>query len=222
METRRVRLVKKGAEAELWFGYWLGLPSIFKVRREKPYRPAELDRWVRVRRTVTEARLLHEAYLAGLAVPSLYHVDLDKTMIVMEYVEGPTAKELVEGGYKDLEWLFREMGRGIGLLHSRRVVHGDLTTSNVIMRGSKLYFIDFGLGDKNARLEDMGVDLHLFLRALESTHYDVASRAFEWAMEGYAEVVGESQAKAVREKVREIRMRGRHVMERRKRKPFPV
>src|SRR4030042_4226101 len=94
-------------------------------------------------------------------------------------------------------------------------MHGDLTTSNMILNAvGKITLVDFGLGDKNAEVEAKGVDLHLMKRALQSTHYQFAEECFEAVTKGYATVLGEDESKEVLAKIREIERRGRYVAER--------
>ncbi|MGC9309811.1 MAG: hypothetical protein ACP5D2_03915, partial [Candidatus Nanoarchaeia archaeon] len=50
------------------------------------------------------------------------------------------------------------------------IIHGDLTTSNLIYK-NKLYIIDFGLSFISRRREDKAVDIHLIKQALEAKHY---------------------------------------------------
>lgn len=215
-KIKKERVIKIGAEAELWYGVWLGLPAVFKIRKAKRYRPPELDKRVRSLRTINEVKLMYQAGLIGVNVPAIYYVSLNKFLIVMEYIEGYTLKTLLEKHLvNDVCKVFSRLGEYIGLLHRNGIIHGDLTTSNIIVRKGELFFIDFGLGEISKRIEDMGVDLHLFRRALESAHHDLAEEIFECMMEGYIRVVGSRTGKAVIDKVREIRMRGRYVSERR-------
>jgi TP53 regulating kinase-like protein len=79
----------------------------------------------------------------------------------------------------------------------------------------RIFFVDFGLGEKNSELEAQGVDLHLLKRALQSTHYQYADECFQTVMKGYAAFVGEAETKDVLAKIREIERRGRYVDERR-------
>jgi TP53 regulating kinase-like protein len=95
------------------------------------------------------------------------------------------------------------------------LVHGDLTTSNMILTGGgKIFLVDFGLGEKNVEVEARGVDLHLMKRALQSTHYQFAEDCFKHVLKGYASVLGVEDAEKVFEKIREIERRGRYVDER--------
>jgi len=77
-----------------------------------------------------------------------------------------------------------------------------------------LFFVDFGLGEKNGELEAQGVDLHLMKRALQSTHYMFWEKSFKDMLCGYSTVVGIEVAEKVYEKIREIERRGRYVEER--------
>ena len=108
-----------------------------------------------------------------------------------------------------------KIGELIGRLHKHGLIHGDLTTSNMILKAEgKIFLVDFGLGEKTKELEARGVDLHLMKRALQSTHYDMAAECFKHVQEGYAIVLGARDAGKVFGKIREIERRGRYVDER--------
>ena len=109
------------------------------------------------------------------------------------------------------------MGRLVGKLHKSGLIHGDLTTSNMILApNGKIFFVDFGLGEKTEELEARGVDLHLMKRALQSTHFQFMEECFESATKGYAEILGPEISKKVLDKTREIERRGRYVSERKR------
>ena len=111
--------------------------------------------------------------------------------------------------------LCSQIGESTGRLHSAGLIHGDLTTSNMIQADDgTLYFVDFGLGEKNIELEAQGVDLHLLKRALQSTHFLFWEGCFQAVLSGYATVRGREIAEKVYEKIREIERRGRYVEER--------
>jgi TP53 regulating kinase-like protein len=100
-------------------------------------------------------------------------------------------------------------------MHRHGVIHGDLTTSNMILDlEGKIFLVDFGLGEKSTEVEARGVDLHLMKRALQSTHYQFAEECFRKVMAGYSAVLGGEDAEKVSEKIREIERRGRYVDER--------
>jgi TP53 regulating kinase-like protein len=50
------------------------------------------------------------------------------------------------------------------------VIHGDLTTSNMIYKDGQIYLIDFGLSYVKNSIEDRAVDLYVLERAFISTH----------------------------------------------------
>ena len=107
------------------------------------------------------------------------------------------------------------MGKMIGRLHKHGIIHGDLTTSNMILTPySKVVFIDFGLSERSIELEPMGVDLHLMKRTLNSTHCRHAQECFKAVMEGYEGSMGVDETKKVKAKIREIEKRGRYVADR--------
>ena len=211
-------LIKKGAEANLYLENWHGKKVIIKERIPKKYRLPVLDERIRTYRTVHEPQLMHEAKKAGVPTPTIYMVDLAKKSIIMEYVEGKQVKRILNQlSAKERIKLCRKIGILIGRLHKNGIIHGDLTTSNMILTSNgKIYFVDFGLGEFSKELEARGVDLHLMKRALQSTHYLFAEESFNAVLEGYAEAVGEVEAKKVLEKIREIELRGRYIAERRK------
>jgi TP53 regulating kinase and related kinases len=209
-------LLKKGAEANLYLTQWHGHQVIIKHRQPKTYRPAQLDSWIRHQRTTREPQLMHEAKLAGVPTPLIFLVDVENAVIVMEYVKGQQVKKVLDSATAtERHALCLTIGELIGKLHGYGVVHGDLTTSNMILCcDGKVYLIDFGLGEKTVELEAQGVDLHLLKRALESTHFEFAGECFKAVIEGYANVLGQDAKERVLEKIREIEKRGRYVADR--------
>lgn len=199
---------KRGAEAELRRTMFLGREAVEKFRVPKAYRLAPLDEELRRSRIRVEARLMTEARAAGVAVPLLYDIDLVDNKIVMEFVEGPTAKEVLDGGGPRAKETAREIGRIAGRLHRAGIIHGDLTTSNMIVRGGRIVMIDFSLGGKGETAEERGVDLHLLREALTSAHKNAAAYYRE-VLAGYRETLG-AAAEASLAKVKEIEGRGRY------------
>jgi TP53 regulating kinase-like protein len=210
-------LLKKGAEASLFLANWHGRRVIIKARFPKKYRPAELDEKIRSYRTAHEPQLMHEAKKAGVPTPTIFLVDLKDAAITMEFVEGKQVKQVLANvSKKEQQALCVRIGELVGKMHKHGVIHGDLTTSNMILNvEGKIFLVDFGLGEKNMELEASGVDLHLMKRALQSTHYQFAEECFKNVMRGYSAVLGKKDAEKVFEKIREIERRGRYVDERR-------
>jgi TP53 regulating kinase-like protein len=198
------KLVNQGAEAKLYEDSWLGRHCMVKERFAKGYRIKELDESLRAHRTRGESKLMHEAKEAGVQTPKIY--DITENEIVMEFLDGGRVKEILENEdeAKKREACL-EIGRNIGKLHKNGIIHGDLTTSNMIVKNDKLYFFDFGLGEKSSEIEKKGVDLHVLLEALTSTGFE---DLFKQIMEGYEETY--ANAKLVEERIHEITKRGRY------------
>jgi len=211
--------MKKGAEANLYLADWHGRKVVLKKRLPKEYRPKMLDGQIRAYRTIHEPQLMHEAKKAGVPTPIIFLVDHKNTTIIMEYIEGRQVKQLLnEISENQRQSLCFKIGGLIGKLHGYGIVHGDLTTSNLIQRSDgKIFFLDFGLGDKTKELEARGVDLHLMKRALQSTHFKFAEECFESAIDGYSAVLQSEPSEKVLDKIREIEKRGRYVAERKER-----
>ena len=209
-------LFKKGAEASLFVADWHGRRVVIKQRLPKKYRPPQLDLTIRRYRTIHEPQLMHEAKRAGVPTPLIYLVDVENASITMEYIEGIQVKKLVDSICEaDRAELCQGIGEEVGKLHKNGIVHGDLTTSNMILNTEgRVFLIDFGLGDRSEDLEAQGVDLHLLRRALQSTHFQVADECFQAVLKGYATIVGADRMRDVLEKIREIEKRGRYVAER--------
>jgi len=210
--------MKKGAEAFLYLAEWHGLKVVVKVRVPKKYRPPELDVQIRTYRTVHEPQLMHEAKAAGVPTPLIYMVNVPEASIRMQYIEGQQIKQLLSQSSEETRFeLCVTIGELIGKLHRHSLIHGDLTTSNMILNPQgKIYFVDFGLGEKNDEVEAQGVDLHLMKRALQSTHYQFWENCFKAVQSGYSKVLGAESAEKVYEKIHEIETRGRYVEERKK------
>jgi len=215
-ELKQSVLLKKGAEASLYLSNWYGKKAITKVRLPKKYRPEVLDRQIRSYRTIHEAQLLHQAKVAGVLTPLIYMVNVSEATIIMEYIEGVQIKQYLNSDTKaDYREICLKIGELIGRLHKENLIHGDLTTSNMILDSqSKIFLVDFGLGEKNVELEAKGVDLHLLKRALQSTHFSIWENCFKDILAGYRLVLGVELAEKVCEKISEIEKRGRYIEER--------
>ena len=209
-------LIKKGAEASLYLTDWHGRKVIMKKRLPKKYRPSKLDEQIKTYRTIHEPQLMHEAKKAGVPTPTIFLVDLKNATIIMEFIEGKQAKQLLSEVTKsERQSLCLKIGELIGRLHEYGIIHGDLTTSNMILDfEGKIFFVDFGLGEKSKELEARGVDLHLMKRALQSTHFSFTGECFDAVIRGYSKVLGAETVKNILDKIKEIERRGRYVAER--------
>jgi Kae1-associated kinase Bud32 len=204
-------LMARGAEANLYLGELWGRQVVHKHRVPKKYRLPELDARLRVSRTKREAKLLVEARRAGVRTPTIYDIDLGEGRITMQHIDGPPVKETLAGMERSArEELAREIGRQIAMLHAAGIVHGDLTTSNMILSHGSiqgLHFIDFSLGSMTDEIESMGVDLHLLKEVWQSSHFE-HMHDFYILLESYA--TDHPRGDEVLAKVGEIEKRGRY------------
>ncbi len=173
--------------------------TIIKTRIKKRYRLPEIDETLRRDRTKTEARLLSEARRCGVPTPVI--MDVTSFEIKMEYIEGTALKNVIT------ETLSEKTGELVGRLHTCGIIHGDLTTSNIIVRDGKLYLIDFGLAYPDVSVEARGVDVHVLFQTFESTHENHEG-LIESFKKGYRKTFKDAQK--VLERVKEIEARGRY------------
>lgn len=198
-------LMKKGAEADIYVTEWAGRKAISKLRVPKPYRHSELDSYIRKHRTMQEANLMSAAKKAGVTAPFIYFVDPKNAEIIMEFVEGRSAREVVSLS------LCREIGRYSAMLHLNGIIHGDLTTSNFIKSetSGRLVLLDFGLAYYSDRVEDAATDIRLIKEIFGSAHVGTKG-AFESFVKGYASVAGKKRTDRILKNVLEIERRGRY------------
>ena len=204
------KLIARGAEADLILTDWNGMKALVKTRKPKGYRHPELDRQLRRSRTKAEADIIHRVKGAGVPTPLLYQVDPENAVIVMEYIDGVKVRDLVDRiSDEERRTLFHRIGRYAGILHRGGVIHGDLTTSNIIKSGDRIVFIDFGLSEVSSEVEKRGVDLNLMNRMLTSTHYRYQEALLEAFKAGYRET--NPEAEEAIQRMEEVARRGRYI-----------
>ncbi|MDP1551846.1 MAG: bifunctional N(6)-L-threonylcarbamoyladenine synthase/serine/threonine protein kinase [Methanobacteriaceae archaeon] len=202
-------LTAKGAEADIYESRWLEEDVIIKKRIPKGYRIDELNQSLRKTRTKNEARFLSQSKRFRVKTPILWDIDLDNSYLIMEKIEGYQIKDVLStADKKSREKICKKIGETVARLHSGGIIHGDLTTSNMILRDNEIIFIDFGLGKFSDLLEDKGVDLLVLKKALKSIHYQIAKVCFQCIMEGYEEF---SENRGIYSKINEIQSRGRYI-----------
>jgi len=215
-DVKQEKIIRKGAEADLYYGHWFGKEVIFKYRIPKKYRIDELDKRIRTERTLNEARALIRVKKYGINVPQVFEIDTINSIIVMKYIQGIKLKDLLPNldEYQKQHY-FSEIGRNIANLHRSGHVHGDITTSNIIITPEEnIFLIDFGLHEYSDTIEDKSVDLHLFKRVLISSHGKDYEYCFNAFLDGYrseykkAEV---SECEEIIKNVTAIETRGRYV-----------
>ncbi len=198
------KIIAKGAEAVLIHKG----DSLIKRRVSKGYRHPELDKWIRTRRTRRESKILDKVSKT-INSPKLLNSDEAKTEIEMQFVGGKVLSDNLDKlSKKDSLKICFDIGSEIGLLHSMDIIHGDLTTSNMILNGEKISLIDFGLGFHSARAEDKAVDLKLLKEAMKSKHYKNWEDYFNQVLKGY-KVTSKEESK-VFEQLKKVEGRGRY------------
>jgi len=193
-----MKIIQRGAEAVLCLEEIEGRKVLVKDRLPKGYRIPQLDDKIRKQRTRHEEALLLKAKRAGVHTPNI--VDAGESKLVMEWIQGKKLKDSLNGMAKGQRAeIYRLMGEAIGRLHSAGIIHGDLTTSNMIFKdvlqkeggratfsqGGRLYIIDFGLGRISGKIEDQAVDLYLLYEALKSTHLHLLGDAWKSILKAY-------------------------------------
>ena len=174
-------IISQGAEAVLR----KDKNTIIKDRIPKSYRLPILDERLRRQRTKREAKLLQKASKL-IPVPEVIESD-DKEKITMQFIKGEKLSDSLDKMKNKIE-VCKMIGKNIAKLHDNNIIHGDLTTSNMIYskKENKLYFIDFGLGFESFKgAEDKAVDLHLIKQALEAKHFKFYESFFNAVLEGY-------------------------------------
>lgn len=143
---------------------------IIKRRVKKGYRHKKLDHRLRKKRTRWEARNIKKA--GKVNTPKILNVDEREKEIVMEFIKGERLSEVLNDfDLNKQKKIIKEIGKAVEEIHQENIIHGDLTTSNMILKNNKIYFIDFGLSFHSLRIEDKAVDLHLLKQALEAKHF---------------------------------------------------
>lgn len=228
-----LKILKQGAEARLYICNYLGKPTLIKERFKKNYRHPDLDTSITKERIKNEARSIVRCKTAGVRTPALYLVDFERRRIYMQhFVNSITVKDFIinlksstnQGAMNVLDFYSDKIGEVIRKMHENNIIHGDLTTSNMLLvekspsniednskwlnhDNIELVLIDFGLSFIDSSTEDKGVDLYVLERALISTHNDypnLFSRIFE-AYKSFSK----NNIKEIISKYEEVRARGR-------------
>ncbi|KAF9108215.1 TP53 regulating kinase [Mortierella sp. AM989] len=209
---QNAELIKQGAEARVYLVPFYERQAIIKERFAKAYRHPTLDKKLTSRRVFQEARCLNRCQKALIDTPTVYMVDVEKSLIFMEYIEGSSVRDYLvtaEGQAAEAQQkVATEIGRALGLMHNIDVVHGDLTTSNLLMRkeSDAVVLIDFGLSYVSQLIEDKAVDLYVLERAFTSTHPNTEVM-FGQILEAYGQ--SGKASKQILKKLEDVRLRGR-------------
>jgi TP53 regulating kinase-like protein len=197
------KIIQQGAEAKII----LSDNSIIKDRVKKSYRIPEVDDRIRKLRTRSEAKLLSKAS-KFIPIPDIIKVDEKAKEIVMDFIDGKKLSDhLDKFPLKKQKEICRAIGESVAKLHDADIIHGDLTTSNMILKQDKIYFIDFGLGFNSHKFEDKAVDIHLLRQALEAKHFKHWESLFKEFLKTYSK---SKDSKIVLERFKAVEKRGRY------------
>jgi TP53 regulating kinase-like protein len=241
-----LHLITQGAEALLYRTPFL-LPNqliALKYRPRKTYRHPTLDARLTRSRILAEARVLVRCRREGVRVPAVLGMDWEEGWLGMEWIPGRTVRKCLDEVLKGCDsveevdglagvWgLMGRVGMAVGRMHDVGVVHGDLTTSNLMVRQEEMdgetkaptvsegqgkgpadeslegeiVIIDFGLAMQTVQDEDRAVDLYVLERAFGSTHPQ-AEGLFKEVLRVYGESF--KGAKTVLRRLDDVRLRGR-------------
>ena len=240
-------LLSQGAEARVYKGTFFGAVAVVKERFAKKYRHPALDRKLSAHRMTMEVRSMLRAAQAGAPTPTLLFVDKSKQRIFMEFIDGVSVKQYLVAQRRDCSAASprdspqrqprqeceraypaaayaccRRIGAAIARLHDAGHVHGDLTTSNMMLRkplspgaggcpnahvaGGDVVLIDFGLSFGSPTPEDKAVDLYVLERAFRSTHPQ-SDGLFSAVLQAYCETSAKNREVLAR--LRKVQLRGR-------------
>lgn len=179
--------------------------QIIKSRIKKSYRIPQLDEKIRQQRTRTETKLLEKAKTI-IPVPTVLSSSEAEKKIILENIKGKKLSQHLDK-LKNKNIIATQIGLSLSKIHDEGIIHGDLTTSNLILKKDKVYFIDFGLGFISHKIEDKAVDLHLIKEALQAKHPKNAKQLFLSILKGYK---SSKNAKATIQQLDKVEKRGRY------------
>ncbi len=202
-----MKLLKKGAEGDIFLITWNKKKAILKARKKKDYRNSLLDQKIRKQRTIRECEIISEVKSFGVSTPLIYNMDTKNCTIIMQHIVGTVVNDLSES---KLIKSCIEIGKIVGVMHKNGIMHGDLTTSNFIVSKGKMFVLDFGLANKTNKSEDHAVDLRLLKEILNSAHAKIMNKAWSNFLKGYKSAVGSSHFSKITNLVKVIESRGRY------------
>ena len=202
-----MKLIRRGAEGDIFFTTWNSQKAILKSRKKKDYRNSSLDYRLRKQRTIRESQIMSEVKEFGIHAPLIHFVDIINCDIIMQKIDGVLVRDLPNS---KLVNACKKIGRLVGTMHKNGITHGDLTTSNFIISKGNIFIIDFGLASRTSKFDDHAVDLRLFKEILNSAHAEIFEKAWSNFLSGYKTSVGKERFANVTSQVMVIESRGRY------------
>ena len=173
---------------------------VVKKRVSKRYRIKALDTSLRIARMKSEVKAISQARRCGVRTPII--LDAEGDAIILERIDGIPLKN-------DLTPLrLEQVGRSLAMLHNGGIVHGDLTTSNVLVTSDDVCLIDFGLSFFSDAIEDFAVDIFVLLQTLNAALDEIEAASMKSSLKsGYSTI---RESKAVFNRVKDIEKRRRY------------
>ena len=173
-----------GAEAEVNSGFWFGRAAIEKIRQPRTWRHPDLDRRLTKKRMTSEVKLMIKLRAKGVDIPAIWDADFEKGRIVMERIEGQQLLDFLHSN-EHPNRILETVGKAIRGLHRHAVIHGDLSTNNILITtDGQAKLIDLGLAMMDYEVESYGIDLHVLHEILRASHPDIDD-AMESVIKGY-------------------------------------
>ena len=200
-----MKLIQQGAEAKIFLDEKKN--QIVKERISKSYRIPEIDKKIIKQRTKAETKLIEKA---NKTIHNFSpEISREENKIRMPYIDGEKLSEALNSfPLEKQKRILNKIGKSISKLHKSDIIHGDLTTSNMILKDNEVFLIDFGLGYISKKIEDKAVDLHLLKQALEAKHFQHWKELFEEFKKAYSKDYPES--KQIFERIVSVERRGRY------------
>jgi len=197
------KILQRGAEAIIY----LWNDRVIKDRTKKSYRNPNLDEKIRKLRTRSEIKLLNKASEI-INSPKPFQSVNNSPIIEMPFIDGKKLSDSLDSfSLNKQKSICRKIGENTAKLHENNIIHGDLTTSNMILKDDDVFFVDFGLGFISHKTEDKAVDIHLFKEALEAKHFKHWEILFNEFLKGYKKY---PEHKKVLEQMKKVEGRGRY------------
>ncbi len=195
-------IISQGAEATIT----LKDGKIFKSRISKSYRNNILDDKLRSSRTKIEKKVIEKLNSLGINVPKFFGIE-NKYDLVIEFIEGERLRDALSKNTENKKYL-NLVGEWLAIMHNEGIIHGDLTTSNILLdKNKKIFLIDFGLSFFSKKIEDKAVDIHLLKQAIKSTHYQNVIEFYDEFVKGYN---SETENPEVFERLKIVEKRGKN------------
>ncbi|KAH0472922.1 MAG: hypothetical protein KVP17_003113 [Porospora cf. gigantea B] len=200
---------------KVYSGDWNGRKVLCKERVAKKYRHPVLDEQLTQHRMLQEVRNARRLRTAGVDCPFVYFADFTKRVVFYEFIDGVTVQQYLEScTNEEAQTTFRAIGVMLARMHGKSLIHGDLTTANLMVRAdgngfkpSQVCLIDLGLSYTSTSSEDQAVDLFVLKKAFLSAHGVAHSHLLGHALSGYRE--HSLEAANVLNRLEVVELRGR-------------